>query len=100
MLLIAEPGAGTFNYISENLSAHPDCFNGMAYRKDTPESRDTLVIEAGEAEGIYMASFPIDELRKYRNTEIHGNAYHHPEKYRSLTEQRICAPFIRPDYRN
>ena len=37
---------------------------------------------------------------EYRNTEIHGNAYRHPEKYQCLTEQRICAPFIRPDYRN
>ena len=40
------------------------------------------------------------QRNEYRNTEIHGNAYRHPEKYQCLTEQRICAPFIHPDYRN
>lgn len=80
-------------------NGHSSAFDGIVYRPDTAGSRDTLVIEAGEAEGIYMAAFPIDELRAYRKTEIHGNAYRHPEKYRSLTAQRIQEPFIRPDYR-
>lgn len=94
-------GIATCNYPSgqPDCNGHSSAFDGIAYRKDTPGSRDTLVIEAGEAEGIYMAAFPIDELREYRNTEIHGNAYRHPAKYRSLTEQQIRAPFIRPDHR-
>ena len=58
-----------------------------------------LIIEAGEHEGIFMADFPIDALRKYRSTEVHGNAYRHPSKYKQLVEECIEPPFIRSDYR-
>ena len=56
-------------------------------------------MEAGEAEGVYMASFPMEQLRQYRKLEIHGNAYRHPEKYRLLTETTRSEPFLRADYR-
>ena len=62
-------------------------------------SRDTLIIEAGEQEGIYLANFPMDEIREYRSREIHGNAYRHPEKYYLLVSEQISEPFIREDYR-
>ena len=94
-------GIATCNYPfgQPDCNGHSTAFDGIAYRENEPGSRDTLLIEAGEAEGIYTAVFPIDELRRYRSLEIHGNAYRHPEKYHALISQEIHEPFIRGDYR-
>lgn len=84
----------------------PDCngrstvFDGVAYLPELLGSRDTCILEAGETEGIYLAELDIDMLRGYREKEVHGNAYRHPEKYGLLTEKKIVFPFIREDYRN
>lgn len=99
-------GIATVNYPYD----HPDCnghssaFDGIAYRplaagSDETGSRDMLVLEAGEAEGIYLAAFPMDELRDYRRREIHGNAYRHPGKYGLLLSDAVEAPFLREDAR-
>lgn len=91
-------GIATANYPY----GHPDCnghssaFDGMAYRAGgSGENRDTLVVEAGEAAGIFMASFPMNELRDYRKKEIHGNAYRRPDKYHMLTSHEKSEPFLR-----
>lgn len=94
-------GIATVNYPS----GHPDCnghssaFDGIAYKPSDEGSRDTLIIEAGEREGIYIADFPVKEIREYRKSEIHGNAYRRPEKYKILTSETINEPFIRSDRR-
>lgn len=46
-----------------------------------------------------MASFPMDEIRAYRKSEVHGNAYRHPQKYKLLVSEEIQEPFVREDYR-
>lgn len=94
-------GIATVNYPrgKEDCNGHSSAFDGIAYRPDGSGSRDTLIVEAGEAEGIYIADFPIEEIREYRRLEVHGNAYRHPNKYRLLTEEKIEEPFIRNDYR-
>ena len=80
---------------------HPDCnghstaFDGIAYRVDGSGSRDTLVIEAGEREGIYIADFDMDAIREYRESEVHGNAYRRPERYGLLIDTKKEPPFIR-----
>ena len=56
-------------------------------------------MEAGEQEGVYLADFPVDEIREYRSREVHGNAYRHPRKYQLLVSEVIKDPFIREDYR-
>lgn len=82
---------------------HDDCngcsnaFDGIAYREDEPTSRDTLILQADEQEGIYNVYIPIDELRTYREKEVHGNSYRHPDKYKLLLDERIAYPFIRSD---
>lgn len=58
-----------------------------------------MIVEAGEGEGIYIADFPIDEIREYRQHEVHGNAYRHPQKYKLLISESIDEPFIRKDYK-
>jgi hypothetical protein len=56
-------------------------------------------VEAGEAEGIYMATFPLDKIRVYRKGEVEGNAYRRPAKYRLLVSGEVKEPFIREDAR-
>ncbi len=94
-------GIATVNYPA----GHPDCnghstaFDGIAYKPELPESRDTLLLDAGEEEGIYLADFPMDEIRKYRSREVQGNAYRRPGLYGMLAEEGIQEPFVRADYR-
>lgn len=94
-------GIATVNYPygQPDCNGHSSAFDGIAYREDEPGSRDTLVIEAGEREGIYIADFPIRELREYRKREVHGNAYRRPEKYALLVSEDIREPFVRDDRR-
>lgn len=80
-------------------NGHSSAFDGVAYRPFEDGSRDTLILEAGEGEGIYIADFPMDEIRDYRKHEVHGNAYRHPQKYKLLVSEQIEEPFIRKDYR-
>ena len=86
-------------------SGQPDCnghstvFDGVAYLPDYSDSRDSCILEAGRAEGIYLAELDLDALREYRRHEVHGNAYRRPEKYGILTDTVIREPFIRTDRR-
>lgn len=83
----------------------PDCngcssvFDGVAYLPEVSGSRDTCILQAGGDEGIYIASLNLEQLREYRSTEVHANAYRHPKKYGLLTEIRIDEPFVRSSYR-
>ncbi len=94
-------GIATVNYPrgKPDCNGHSTAFDGMAYRPSESGSRDMLIIEAGEREGIYAADFPVDEIREYRAHEIHGNAYRRPRKYGLLVSENIESPFIRKDYR-
>lgn len=86
-------------------SPHPDCnghstvYDGVAYLPELEGSRDTCILEAGEAEGIYLAELDLDQLRAYREQEVHGNAYRRPWDYGLLTVETVQPPFIRPDFR-
>lgn len=83
----------------------PDCnggssvFDGVAYLPGLAGSRDTCILKADGNEGIYVAELDLEQLRGYREREVHGNACRHPEKYGLLTEDKVCYPFIREDYR-
>lgn len=79
----------------------PDCngassvFDGVAYLPELPASRDTCLLKADGKEGIYMAELDLDQLRRYRESEVHGNAYRRPDKYVLLTDEKVERPFIR-----
>lgn len=83
----------------------PDCnggssvFDGVAYLPELEGSRDTCILQAGGAEGVYVAELDMEQLRRYRETEALGNAYRHPKRYGLLTDTDIRPPFIRGDYR-
>ena len=94
-------GIATVNYPygKPDCNGHSTAFDGMAYRPDDEGARDTLILEVGEREGIYLAAFPIDEMRSYRGQEVHGNAYRRPRKYGMLIREEVAEPFIRGDSR-
>ena len=83
----------------------PDCnggssvFDGVAYLSGAETSRDTCILQAGGEEGIYFAELDLERLRRYRESEVHGNAYRHPQKYRLLIDEQIHRPFVRENYR-
>ncbi len=83
----------------------PDCnggssvFDGVAYLPELTGSRDTCVLQAGEDEGIYLAELDIEQLRRYRAEEVHGNAYRRPALYRALLDTTVHPPFVRDDKR-
>ena len=87
-------------------AGHPDCnghssvFDGVAWLKDEEGSRDMCVLNAPGGEGIYIGKIDMKMLREYRATEVMGNAYRHPGKYKIITECGIEEPFVRADYRN
>lgn len=95
-------GIATVNYPygKPDCNGHSTAFDGIAYREGDGESRDTLILDAGEREGVYIADFPIAALREYRRTEVHGNAYRRPERYSAIVEKSKQEPFVRSDFKN
>ena len=91
----------TCNYPSSvpDCNGHSTLFDGVAYLPDTPESRDTCILEADESEGIFIADLDLEQLRRYRKTEVHGNTYRRPELYKDIIKTTIEEPFIRNDRR-
>lgn len=72
---------------------HPDCnghstvFDGVAWLEDEPDVRNMCILEAPEEEGIYLAEIDMDMLRRYREGEVMGSRYRHPERYGALTDR-------------
>lgn len=87
-------GVALANYAAPQENGHSIAFDPFAF--DTQGNpRDTLVIEAGENEGAYLATFDIDLLRAYRESEVWGNAFRKPHRYSQLTSLDVENPFIR-----
>ena len=82
----------------------PDCnggssvFDGVVYLPEMDGSRDTCILQGDGKEGIYIAELDLEQLRYYRENEVHGNAYRHPKKYGLLVDTKIDKPFVRNDY--
>ncbi len=83
----------------------PDCnggssvFDGVAYLPELDGSRDMCVLQADGAEGIYLAELDLELLRRYRESEVHGNAFRRPQKYGRLLDTKVEPPFVRHDRR-
>ena len=83
----------------------PDCnggssvFDGVAYLPEQDGSRDMCILQADGAEGIYLAELDLEQLRRYREREVHGNAFRRPQKYGLLLDTKIEPPFIRSSNR-
>jgi predicted amidohydrolase len=85
------------NYAAPQENGHSIAFDPIAF--DEHGSRETLVIEAGEAEGVYLAAFDLDAIRAYRLREGWGDAFRHPALYAPLASAEVTAPFLRVNER-
>ena len=76
----------TCNYPKGQLdcNGHSTVFDGVAWLSNEPGVRDMCILEAPEEEGIYLAEINMDMLRDYRDREVMGNKYRHPNKYKFL----------------
>lgn len=92
-------GIATCNYPAPkpDCNGHSSAYDGIAYREDVVGSCDTEILLAPETEGIYIADFALDDIRDYRNREVHGNAYRKPQMYHKLIDEEILPPFVRSD---
>ncbi|MDE6529790.1 MAG: carbon-nitrogen hydrolase family protein [Lachnospiraceae bacterium] len=67
-------------------NGHSTVFDGIAWLRDNPGTRDMCVFEAPEEEGVYIAKIDLDLLREYRANEVMGNKYRHPGNYGILLQ--------------
>lgn len=86
-------GVALANYAGLRLG-HSVAYDPIAFGPGG-NSRDTLIIEAGEQEDVYLARFDLAALRDWRTRETWGNAFRRPSSYSSLTSPDVQAPFIR-----
>jgi len=88
-------GVAMANYAAPDQNGHSCAFDGMAF--GAAGSRDTLLVEAGEGEGVFLAGFDLDALREYRARETWGNAFRRPHRYGALVSPAVAPPFARVD---
>jgi len=96
-------GIALANYAGDTCGGHSMAFDGMAFTAavddEDGESRDMLMLEADEQEGILIAEFDLTALRSYRRRETWGNAYRKPDNYSLLVSSDVKDPFIRKNSR-
>lgn len=79
----------------------PDCnggssvLDGVVYVPELDHSWDTCLLQADEKEGVYLAELDLDQLRAYRQREVHGR----PKLYNALIREEVQPPFIRANRR-
>jgi predicted amidohydrolase len=81
------------NYAAPQQNGHSVAYDGIAFGVEG--SRDMLVVEAGEVEGVYLARLDLDRLRAYRAHEVWGNAFRRPRLYSGLIDESVAPPFHR-----
>src|SRR3990172_11810814 len=64
-------GVAMTNYAAPQHNGHSVAFDPMPFERDG-KLRDTLIAEAGENEGVYLASFDIARIRDWRAREVWG----------------------------
>ena len=66
-------------------NGHSTIFDGVAWLRDEEGVRDMCVLETPGEAGVYVAEIDMDMLRKYRESDVMGDKYRHPERYGILT---------------
>jgi N-carbamoylputrescine amidase len=87
-------GLAMANYAAPQENGHSCAFDPIVF-DERGNTRDSLIIEAGAAEGVYLAEFDIERMRKYRIAEAMGNAFRRPHRYGALTSPDVAPPFVR-----
>jgi predicted amidohydrolase len=83
------------NYAAPQNNGHSAAFDPLIFPPSGEGSRDTLVVEAGESAGVYLATFDLQALRDYRRRETWGNAFRRPQHYAAITAPEVDEPFVR-----
>lgn len=95
-------GIAMTNYPGSGTEGHSCAFDPIVYREigdseGTPV--DPTVIRAGREEGVYIARFDLERLRKFRAEETQADAYRKPATYGPITRRDARPPFVRVDAR-
>lgn len=93
-------GVAMANYATPQNNGRSVAFDGIAHDGVDGPPRDMKLIEAGEAEDVYLATFDLKRLRSYREVESWGNAFRKPHAYTELLSEAVCQPFVRPEARS
>jgi predicted amidohydrolase len=87
-------GVATANYAAPQHNGHSVAFDPIAFdEKGNPG--DTLIVEASEQEGVYLAAFDMTKIRAWREQEVWGNAFRRPHRYGLLASLEVEPPFVR-----
>jgi N-carbamoylputrescine amidase len=87
-------GMAMTNYAGSDPNGHSVAFDPIAFPLDGGY-RDTLLVEAGQEEGIYLAAFDLDQIREHRGRETWGNAFRRPGCYGPIMADDVQPPFVR-----
>lgn len=90
-------GIALANFAAPQENGHSIAYDGIPF--DEKGSRDMILVQAGQTEGIYLAHFDLTALRASREREIWGNAYRRPDRYGLLLDSAVKPPFQRKDAR-
>ena len=91
-------GVAMANYAAPQENGHSVAFDAVAFDANE-DAVETLIVEAGEGEGVYPAEFDMDRIRAYRESEVWGNAFRKPSRYGILTSADVEPPFVRASAR-
>ena len=92
-------GLAMTNYAAPDQNGHSIAYDGIGIEVPNGPSRDMLLVEAGEEEGVFLADFELNRLRAYRNRRVWGDAYRKPRAYGTLVGDKVAPPFLRRDAR-
>jgi predicted amidohydrolase len=92
-------GVAMTNYAAPQANGHSVAFDAVAFDKNG-DAVESLIIEAGASEGVYLAEFDLDEIRAYREHEVWGNGFRKPHCYGLLTSLEVKEPFVRAKARS
>ncbi len=81
----------------EVCNGHSLAFSGICYGEDG--HLEHKLVEAGEDEGVFLATFDLAALRSYRSNGTWGDAYRKPRTYGALAANTPAAIFKRSDAR-
>ena len=78
-------GVAMTNYAAPQQNGHSVAF----------DADGSLIVEAGGAEGIFIAEFDLARIRTYREETVWGNAFRRPHRYGQLSAMDVDEVFLR-----
>ena len=80
-------------------NGHSVAFSGIVYWDSDDRAQEHKLVQAEEDEGIFLATFDLDTLRRYREQQTWGDAYRKPRAYGALVANKPAPVFRRDDSR-